>query len=121
MPTNRATGVALATIPDTSDTSEAIDFRTFAGAGVYAPAAFDGTEVSVEVSTGYVADATTFDESDFIWTVLTDSAGVPVPAVPLAAEGSANLPSEVFPWPWFRLVSDVNQSGGCVLEIVRKG
>jgi hypothetical protein len=104
---------ANATIEDGSATSSSVDIRAAAIFALYVPTGFDGTELDIEVSP---------DNAN--WVPLTDDADTPATVGPVAvSSGNAyDLPVELAPWPFFRFVSDANQSGNDIdLIVTMKG
>lgn len=99
-----------ATIPSGSATSSAVDARAHALFGIVLPSTFDGTSLTITVST---SETGTFQ-------TLEDQYGS---AITLTVEASRSyaLPNDVAAWPWFKLVAGSNQTTtDTVITVVKK-
>lgn len=105
----RAGWSRTATIANAAQLSSAIENKYGAELGLVVPAAFTGTAVTFEVS----ADGTTYQG-------LYDTAGNAV-SVTVAQGRSYVLPSELLPWPYFKVKSGSAEGGARTLTVVIKG
>lgn len=97
------------TIPAASDTSSAVDATAFVFCGIVLPATFTGTAITFEVSADGVNFAPLYDSSnaEVSLTVTQGRAYV--------------IPSEVFDWLHWRIVSGATESAERVIRLSLKG
>lgn len=98
---SRASETKTPTITDAIGTTQAIDYRLFAGGMLWVPATASSTTVTIYVGT---AESGTYDAD------IVDNAASALSAITVAAAKWYQLPDAIFAAPWIKLVSNADDS-----------